>query len=160
MRTPIISNAIRLVVASLVMTVIVVAMTVMRVRAFSGDTIADRELGQPDMYHNSANTPDADVYNSPNQIAIDKSVSPNRLYVADSQNGRVLGYHSATALVTGAPADLVIGQRDLYSAGCNNPVPSQASLCVPSGVAVDSAGNLLVADTNNNRVLRFANPFA
>ena len=136
-----------------------VALSSARVGAFSGDTVADRELGQPDMFHNSANIPDTDVYNNPNQIAIDKSVSPNRLYVADSQNNRVLGYGSVAALVTGAPADLVVGQRDLYSAAPNDPVLSQASLWIPSGVAVDSAGNLFVADTNNNRVLRFANPF-
>jgi sugar lactone lactonase YvrE len=129
-------------------------------RAFSGDTIADRELGQVDLFHNGANTVDRDVFNQPNQIAFDKSVVPYRLYVADSQNSRILGYHSVAALVTGAPADIVIGQRDLYSGGCNNPVLSQASLCNANGVAVDSAGNLFVADTGNNRVLRFANPFA
>src|SRR5260370_19670995 len=31
---------------------------------------------------------------------------------------------------------------------------------MPAGVAVDSAGNLFVADENNSRVLKFNNPFA
>jgi DNA-binding beta-propeller fold protein YncE len=32
---------------------------------------------------------------------------------------------------------------------------SATSLCSPSGVAVDSAGNVYVADTANNRVLEY-----
>ena len=34
------------------------------------------------------------------------------------------------------------------------------SICNPAGVAVDGAGNLYVADTVNNRVLEYSNPFA
>jgi len=153
------SNVSRLIMVSAIAVVIVLAVRVADLQALSGDTVADRELGQFDMFHNGANTVDADVFNQPNQIALDRSVTPNRLYVADSQNSRVLGYHSVAALITGSPADLVIGQRDLYSSGCNNPVLSQASLCNASGVAVDTAGNLFVADNNNNRVLEFPNPF-
>src|SRR5260370_33356903 len=48
----------------------------------------------------------------PLSVAIDKSVSPNRLYVVDNGNNRILGWHDVTALANGAPADLVIGQVD------------------------------------------------
>ncbi|HEV3112771.1 MAG TPA: NHL repeat-containing protein [Candidatus Binataceae bacterium] len=127
--------------------------------ARSGDTTADRVLGQPDLFHNAPNTVDGNVFNQPNQLALDKSVTPYRLYVADWQNNRVLGFHSVAALTTGGYADLVVGQADFYSAGC--PFPgTQSSLCTPAGIAVDSAGNLFVADQNSNRVVKFSNPFA
>ena len=136
-----------------------VAAIVTAVFALSGDTTGDRVLGQPDLFHNAPNTVDGNVFNQPNQLVLDKSVTPNRLYVADWQNNRVLGFHSVAALTTGGYADLVVGQPDFYSAGC--PSPSTAtSLCTPAGVAVDSAGNLYVADENDNRVLKYANPFA
>ena len=61
--------------------------------------------------------------------------------------------HSAN----GAPADLVIGQPDFLSSGCN--ATSAASLCKPTGVAVDASGNLYVADGGNSRVLEYTNPF-
>jgi sugar lactone lactonase YvrE len=32
-------------------------------------------------------------------------------------------------------------------------------MCSPQGLAADDAGNLFVSDTNNNRVMSFANPF-
>ncbi len=159
MRSSGIVNHSRLLAGILLVAFTVVAVRVTGARAFSGDTVADRELGQFDMFHNGANTVDLDVMNQPNQIALDRSIVPNRLYVADSQNSRILGYHSVAALVTGTPADIVIGQRDFYSTGCNNPVLSFSSLCNASGVAVDSAGNLWVADYNNHRVLEFPDPF-
>ncbi len=131
----------------------------------AANTVADRELGQPDFVHNTANTPNGAVLNIPGFIAVDASVTPNRLYMSDSGNNRVLGYHSVAALMSGASADLVIGQPDLYSVGCNNSsavnvgTVSAATLCNPTGIAVDTAGNVVVADTNNNRVLRYNNPF-
>ena len=150
-------SASRLLASSLIM--VSVAAIVTAVFALSGDTTADRVLGQPDLFHNAPNTVDGNVFNNPNQIALDKSVTPYRLYVADWQNNRVLGFNSVAALKTGGYADLVVGQPDFYSAGC--PFPgTQSSLCAPAGVAVDSAGNLFVADENNNRVLEFSNPFA
>jgi len=147
----------RLLTSSLLM--VFVAAIVSAVFALSGDTTADRVLGQPDLFHNAPNTVDGNVFNQPNQLALDKSVTPNGLYVADWQNNRVLGFHSVAALTTGGYADLVVGQPDFYSAGCPSP-GTQGSLCLPGGVAVDSAGNLFVADSNNNRVLEFSNPFA
>jgi len=128
------------------------------------DTTADNVLGQPDFVHNAANTPDAkSMFTNGGlaRVAIDKSVSPNRVYVADTRNSRVLGYSSITALVNGAAANIVIGQPDFFSASCNTLGPSAKSLCGPEGVAVDSTGNLWVSDSNaNNRVLEYNHPFA
>ena len=128
-----------------------------------GDTVADNVLGQPDFVHNAANTPDASTMNiSGNlaRIAIDKSVSPNRVYVTDSNNNRVLGYSSISALTNGASATIVIGQPDLFSAACNIFGRTAQSICGPQGVAVDSVGNLWVADSSNNRVLEYNKPFS
>ena len=52
-------------------------------------------------------------------------------------------------------ADDVFGQPNFTSAGCGL---STTSLCSPSGVAVDSAGNVYVADSGKNRVVEYDNP--
>jgi hypothetical protein len=129
-----------------------------------GDTIADRVLGQMDFFHNSGNFVDASTLRLlfASQVAIDQSSNPNRIYVADFGNNRVLGWSSVAALANGSPANLVIGQPDLFSGTECTPgttVASAASLCLPLGVAVDSSGNLYVADTYNNRVLECNTPF-
>ena len=96
--------------------------------AMQGDTIADRVLGQFDFVHNSPNLVDASGMWSPLSLAIDSSVTPNRLYVSDYANSRVLGYKNVATFVNGGAADLVIGQPDFisgqssaFSFGCNEP---------------------------------------
>src|SRR5260370_27601029 len=126
----------------------------------AGDTIADRELGQIDLVHNGPNLVDGVGLWTPAAAALDTSVSPNRLYVADSINSRVLRWDGAAPVLTGAPADLVVGQTDVFSsdftAGCGPPTAD--NLCSPAGVAVDHKGNLYVADSANNRVLEYFAP--
>jgi sugar lactone lactonase YvrE len=127
-----------------------------------GDTIADGVLGQPDFFHNSANSANPSslyLVSDDTHIAIDKSVTPNRIYVADTGNNRVLAWASVTALVNGQPANKVLGQPDLYSNAGNNGGISASSLQTPGAVAVDSQGNVYVADYNNNRVLEYNTPF-
>jgi sugar lactone lactonase YvrE len=128
--------------------------------AMQGDTIADIVLGQPDFTDNPENFTSAAGLHSPTAVAVDTSVVPNRLYISDSANNRVLGYNDVATLMTGGLADLVIGQPAFSSNGCNTGGLSAGSLCVPDGVAVDASGNLYVTDTNNNRVLEFDTPFA
>lgn len=89
-----------------------------------GDTIADRELGQPDFLYNGANFVDAQSMYSASgspSVAFDQSSNPNHVYVADPGNNRVLGWSSVSALINGAAADIVIGQPDFFSAACNPP---------------------------------------
>ncbi len=128
--------------------------------AMQGDTIADRVLGQFDFLHNAPNLIDAKGLSAPGAVAIDTSVTPNRLYVADFNNSRVLGYKSVTAFVNGKAADLVIGQPDFISGICDNGETSASSLCEPAGVAVDPSGNLYIGDQGNDRVLEYNTPFA
>ena len=130
------------------------------VRAGVGAVSADRVLGQINFTNNQVNFVDAIGMNAPADVTIDKA--SGHVIVADSQNNRVLGWKSAPAFASGGAADLVIGQPDFNSSGCNQnaPAPSATSLCQPIGVAVDLAHNVHVGDTQNNRVLVFADPFA
>lgn len=66
-------------------------------------TTADRELGQVDFLHNLPNFPDQRSLYKPTVVAIDKSTTPNRLYVADWENSRVLGWKDVTAFSNGSP---------------------------------------------------------
>ncbi len=128
----------------------------------AGDTIADRQLGQPDFFHSAPNTIDGASLNGPDHMLIDKSVTPHRLWVTDESNHRVLGYSNVGALTTGSGPDVVVGQPDFFTSGCNSGggSPTAATLCFPHGLALDSLHNLYVADSSNNRVLVFADPFA
>jgi DNA-binding beta-propeller fold protein YncE len=86
-------------------------------RAGVGASSADRVLGQIDFVRNQVNFVDAIGMNAPAGVAIDKS--NGHVIVADSQNNRVLGWKSASAFASGGAADLVIGQPDFNSSGCN-----------------------------------------
>ena len=129
-------------------------------RAGVGALIADRVLGQIDFIKTAVNFVDPIGMDAPAGVAIDKSAG--HVLVADTQNNRVLGWKSIAAFVSGGAADLVIGQPDFNSSGCNQnaPAPEAASLCQPIGVAVDVFHNVYVSDTLNNRVLVFEDPFA
>ncbi len=98
--------------------------------------------------------------NAPAGVAIDAAAG--HVLVADTQNNRVMGWKSEHAFAAGGAADLVIGQPDFNSSGCNQnaAAPSATSLCQPIGVAVDVLHNVYVGDTQNNRVLVYADPFA
>jgi hypothetical protein len=78
------------------------------------------------------------------------------LYIADHGNNRVLLYREVVTKPAGAGADAVFGQGgDLAKGACGQ---GADGLCGPRGVAMDRGGNLLVADTDNNRVLVFDDP--
>jgi sugar lactone lactonase YvrE len=77
----------------------------------------------------------------------DAALGPDgRLYIADTDNHRVRAVDLATGVIT-----TVVGNGETTFAGDGGP-PAQASLWRPFGIAVDTAGNLYVADTFNNRV--------
>ncbi len=125
----------------------------------STDLVADAVLGQLGFRHNGVNLVDGAGLSGPTGVALDTSVTPNRLYVADFWNSRVLGWRDVTAFQNGSPADLVLGQPDMLTSGCNSQGRSAASLCEPSAVAVDGTGRVYVADTDNDRVLLYESPF-
>jgi sugar lactone lactonase YvrE len=132
---------------------------------FRGDNVADGVLGQVNFSFSSQNFVDgAGLFTNTGinfgAVAIDKTVNPNRIYVADTPNNRVLGWVSISAFVTHASANIVLGQPDLFTTVCNSSGVNANTLCNPTGVAVDpNNGNVYVADFNNHRVLEYNSPF-
>jgi hypothetical protein len=128
---------------------------VVRGHADLGDVTANVVLGQVDFFGSTPSVGQAGL-NIPGGVAVDRGSSPNHLYVVDTANNRVLGWNSVSALSNGAMADLVIGQTSFITSYSG---AGLGSLNEPGGAAVDSAGNLFVADTGNNRVLIFDTPY-
>jgi uncharacterized protein (TIGR03437 family) len=109
---------------------------------------------------NEANLVEGRELNSPSGVAVDSSGGAVVTYVADTGNNRVLFWRNAKAS-DGQMADGVIGQRDLVTTFPGGPGTSiSIGFRSPTGMAIDSRGNLYVADTGNNRILRFPRPSA
>jgi len=122
-------------------------------------------LGQEDFERNAPNRLGPSSVGFASDVAVDYSESPFPIYVSDAFNNRVLGWRSSLRFENGAPADLVIGQADFSSSVANadtgrSQSPTATSLASPRGMAISAEGDLYVADSANNRVLRFARPFA
>jgi len=80
--------------------------------------------------------------NSPEGLAVDSS---GNLYIADASNNRV------RKVTPGGTISTVAGTGIAGYSGDGGPAAS-AQLSAPKGLALDSSGNLYIADTNNNRV--------
>lgn len=85
----------------------------------------------------------AAAFNLPNSLVVDGS---GNLYIADYYNQRIRKVTAATGVVT-----TVAGNGNAGFAG-DGAAATSAQLYYPSGVAVDSGGNVLIADRNNHRV--------
>ncbi len=81
----------------------------------------------------------------PDGIAVDAA---GHVYVADRRNGRVRRIDAETAVIT-----TVAGTGGHGFGGDGGPA-IEAQLNNPSGLAMDAAGNVYVADSGNNRVRR------
>lgn len=101
------------------------------------------------------------------QLDFAPAAGGDEIWVADRWNNRV--FRIANRLGQRDPArgpfvDVVLGQPDLATTGCNNDrgrnAPSAASLCYPYDLTLDDAGNLWIADNgnengSNGRMLEF-----
>ena len=84
---------------------------------------------------------------SPQGLAVD---STGNVYIADTRNHRIREVVAATGLIT-----TVAGTGKAGFSGDNGPAVS-AQIDSPTALALDSAGNLFVADTRNHRVRRIS----
>lgn len=137
--------------------------TPLSLQAAAGDTIADRILGQRRFTTSFDYFLDGSVFGA-QDVAFDRSAVPNRVYVADTDHNRVLGWSDVERFRAGDSADLVLGQPSttqgaqiLQPSEC--PPPGASRFCVPNHLAVDAGGNLYVADGWNYRVVEFDTPF-
>ena len=121
------------------------------------DLTADVVLGQANFAANTANRGAAAAAASLNLPAAAAVDTAGHLFVADSANNRVLVY--ASPYLSGQAATAVFGQPGFTTTDANHGgLVTAATLSNPQGVAVDSLGNLYVADTGNNRVLEYDAP--
>jgi uncharacterized protein (TIGR03437 family) len=89
------------------------------------------------------------ILNSPKGVAVDAA---GNVYIADTNNSRILKVAPSNSItITTTFAGLDNGAWG-YS-GDGGPAAS-AQLNYPYGVALDAAGNLFIADTNNQRIRR------
>ena len=82
--------------------------------------------------------------NHPNDVAVDGAAN---LYIADSDNHRIRRIDSSGTIITIAGT----GERGFNG---DEGTAASAQLSYPTGMAVDGAGNLVFADTGNNRIRR------
>jgi trimeric autotransporter adhesin len=85
------------------------------------------------------------LLNSPKGVAVDAAAN---LYIADTGNNRIRS-------VSAGVISTVAGNGVLGFTGDNGPAVN-AQLNVPNGIALDAAGNLYIADYNNNCVRKVA----
>lgn len=118
---------------------------------------ADVVIGQPNFTSNGVSSPPtAQSLRGPEGLWIDTTSTPEKLYVADSEDNRVLVYNKipttnnvAADLVIGAPNFTTPVQLDLT---LNNTAASAANMQTPVSVMTDGT-RLFVTDLGQNRVL-------
>lgn len=157
-------------------------------RGESFDQWADVIIGKPSFSEiNPYTTVDNKLW-LPHGVIVDRSKTPNVMYVYDGGNNRILGFDLSKCLASttdplNCKADIVLGQRNKTTSACNGDsafqnwperAPASAeSLCgtnegqlsVSEGgsgasMAVDSQSNLYVFDAFNNRVLKYKDPYS
>jgi trimeric autotransporter adhesin len=85
--------------------------------------------------------------NRPYGVAVDRA---GNLYIADLSNNRIREVTASTGIITTVAGNGTFGYNGDGGAAAS------AELSSPTGVAVDSAGNLYIADSGNNRVREVA----
>ena len=91
--------------------------------------------------------------NEPQGVTVD---GPGNLVIADSMNNRVRVVAASTGKFYSKPmtaGDIytIAGNGTIRSSGDGGPATA-AELLAPEGVAVDGAGNVIIADTSNSRI--------
>jgi uncharacterized protein (TIGR03437 family) len=108
-------------------------------------------LGQPGPQYSSVLGIGAKGLSQPLGLAVDPTTG--NLFVADYGDNRVVRFSNPFANPTVIQPDAVYGQSNFSATTAGI---SATALSGPRAVACDAAGNLWVADTGNNRILRFS----
>jgi uncharacterized protein (TIGR03437 family) len=114
-----------------------------RIRKVSGGVISTVAGGGSSLADNVPAT-SAQLYH-PDAVAVD---SAGNLYILD---------HYRIRKVSNGVISTVAGNGVCCAFGGDNGPATSASLFSPTGIAVDSAGNLYIADTGNNRIREVTN---
>ena len=132
-------------------------------QAFTDGQNASYVLGEPNFTTiNLTLTPAQNTQINTYGVAYDRN--GQRLFVADSQNNRVLVYNLSGGIVNGMNASQVLGQYNFVSRVINGGSinPTQSGMRSPTGVTYDASNpgsqRLFVADYLNNRVLVYNLP--
>jgi uncharacterized protein (TIGR03437 family) len=130
--------------------------------AFANGQKADIVIGQPDFVTtlpsgpSISNTNHTTGLSAPEGLAVDTS---GNLWAVDAGNNRILRFPKPFSQAATVLPDLVIGQPDFTTGAANQGGLSASSLSfagIQGAIAFDGAGNLWVADSGNNRILRFS----
>ncbi len=116
---------------------------------FSTGMTASLVIGQSSFNSSSSGLGNSSLYD-PRSVAVSSSM----VWVADSDNNRILGFPSPFS--TGENATVVLGQPDFFTSGVTGPNSTNDV----TGLFVDRSGDLWAADYLNNRVVEFAPPFS
>ena len=126
----------------------------------ANDTPADVVVGQTDFFGTGLCGKDTCTNNGPTASSLRGPqgvwIQNGKLYIADTQNSRVLIYNSIPT-TNGAAADVVVGAPDFKTAAqvdldTQNPVMTASTFINPVSVTTDGV-RLFVADVGANRVL-------
>ncbi|MCB1204500.1 MAG: NHL repeat-containing protein [Verrucomicrobiae bacterium] len=119
---------------------------------------ASSVLGQPDFETNDSYTPLTDqTFKALEAICVDPTTG--KVFVCDYGAHRILRFSDTGAYQNFSHAEVVFGQTSFDGETAASP-PTASSLNGPGGMAVDSLGNLYVADYGNRRVLIWKNASA
>jgi hypothetical protein len=117
-----------------------------RIRKVSGGTITTVAGNGKQGFSGDGGPATSASFNGPQSVAVD---SAGDLYVADQGNNRIRRVSGGTISTVAGYGSVGFNQGGF--SGDGGPA-ANASLNYPAGVGVDLAGNLYIADTDNNRI--------